>query len=142
MAERRSPCPIAYALDLLGDRWTLLVVRDLALNGRRYFHQFEAAGEGIASNVLADRLKLLVEAGIAEKSRDPEKGSRRLYRLTDKGVDLLPILLEMIVWSGKHDPDTVVSPAYLKRATRKRDALLDELRAAARATNQAAAADA
>lgn len=142
MTDRRSPCPIAHALDLLGDRWTLLVVRDLALNGRRYFHEFENAGEGIATNILADRLKLLVEAGIAEKMRDPDKGSRRIYRLTEKGLDLLPMLLEMIVWSGKHDPDTVVSPAYLKRATRQREALLDELRAGAVATDARANASA
>ena len=98
MPDRRSPCPIAFALDLFGDRWSLLIVRDIALEGKRYFHEFESAGEGIATNILTDRLKLLVDSGILEKARDPAKGSRRIYRLTEKGLDLLPILLDMIVW--------------------------------------------
>lgn len=132
MPDRRSPCPIASALDIFGDRWTLLIVRDIALKGSRYFHEFENAGEGIATNVLTDRLKLLVDQGILEKARDPEKGSRRIYRLSEKGLDLLPILLEMIVWSGKHDPDTVVSPDYLERATKQRKTMLRDWRATAR----------
>ena len=131
MTNRRSDCPIAFALDVLGDRWTLLIVRDVAMRGKRYFHEFEYAGEGIATNILADRLKLLVENGILEKTRDPEKGSRRLYQLTEKGADLLPLILELIVWSGKHDPDSVVSDAYLKKATRQRQSMLREMRRAA-----------
>ncbi len=136
MPDRRSPCPIAFALDLFGDRWTLLVVRDMALKGKSHFHEFENAGEGIATNILADRLKLLVEYGVVEKARDPEKGSRRIYRLTEKGLDLLPVLLEMIVWSGKHDPETGVSADYLDRATRRRQSMLRDLRAAARTVDE------
>ncbi|MDA0369567.1 MAG: helix-turn-helix domain-containing protein [Proteobacteria bacterium] len=131
MTARRSECPIAYALDLLGDRWTLLIVRDVALHGKRYFHEFENAGERIATNILTDRLKLLVENGILKKARDPEKGSRRLYQLTDKGADLLPLILELIIWSGKHDPRTVVSDGYMVRATRRRASVLREMRKAA-----------
>lgn len=135
MSDRRSPCPIAFALDLFGDRWTLLIVRDVALKGYRHFHEFESAGEGVATNILTDRLKLLVDTGILEKARDPEKGSRRIYRLTDKGLDLLPVLLDMIVWSGKHDPDTAVSPAYLERVQTRRRTVLKEWRATARKSN-------
>lgn len=130
-APRRSECPIAFALDLFGDRWSLLIVRDIALKGKRYFHELENAGEGIATNILSDRLKSLVSDGILIKARDPEKGSRRIYRLTDKGLDLLPVLLEMIVWSGKHDPQTVVSRDYLERATKRRQTMLKDLRASA-----------
>jgi len=137
MTARRSPCPIAFALDVFGDRWTLLIVRDLALNGKRHFHEFENAGEGIATNILADRLKHLALNGIVEKARDPQKGSRRVYRLTAKGLDLLPVLLEMIVWSGKHDPDTAVSPGYLDRAVRQRRSVLKGWRAAAQDTGRA-----
>jgi len=130
-APRRSECPIAFALDLFGDRWSLLIVRDIALKGKRYFHELENAGEGIATNILSDRLKMLVDNGVLEKARDPEKGSRRIYRLTDKGLDLLPVLLEMIIWSGKHDPQTVVTSNYMERATKRRQTMLKALRASA-----------
>jgi DNA-binding HxlR family transcriptional regulator len=127
---RRSECPIAFVLDLFGDRWSLLIVRDLVFKGKRYFHEFEDAGEGIATNILSDRLKLLVSQGILVKARDPEKGTRHIYGLTEKGFDLLPVLLDIIVWSAKHDPETVVSQDYLERATNDREALIKDLRAA------------
>lgn len=132
MAKRRSECPIAFALDIFGDRWTLLVIRDMALYGRRHYSDFASAEEGIATNILASRLELLVDRGIVEKSRDPDHGSRRLYSLTDKGIDLLPLLVEMIVWSAKHDPASPVTADFLRRATRGRGQLLAELRRSAR----------
>lgn len=128
MATRRSMCPIAFGLDVFGDKWTLLVVRDIALYGKRYYGEFEAAGEGIATNVLADRLRLLVVHGIIEKSRDPQKGSRRVYRLTKKGFDLLPMLVEMILWSAKYDDDSPVTRSFVRRARDHRVELLAELR--------------
>jgi len=128
MADQRSECPIAYGLDFFGDKWSLLIVRDIAVYGRRHYGQFEAAGEGIATNILASRLKQLVEDGIIEKLRDPEHGSRRIYRLTPKGIDLLPIVVEIILWSAKYDPDSPVTRGYLRRARRDRDGLLEEMR--------------
>jgi DNA-binding HxlR family transcriptional regulator len=125
--NRRSQCSIAYGLDFFGDRWSLLIVRDIAMYGRHNYGQFEAAGEGIATNILASRLKRLVEDGLIEKLRDREHGSKRIYRLTPKGIDLLPIMVEIIIWSAKHDPDSPVTKAYLRRATRDRDSLLEEL---------------
>ena len=125
---RRSECPIAYGLDFFGDRWSLLIVRDIALHGKRHYREFEMAGEGIATNILADRLKGLVRAGIVEKRRDPAHGSRRIYRLTTKGLDLLPVIVEIIVWSAKYDPDSPVSRDYLRRASVDREGLLEELR--------------
>jgi len=133
MLDHRSECPIAYGLDFFGDKWSLLIVRDIAIYGRRHYGQFEAAGEGIATNILASRLKQLVEDGIIEKLRDPEHGSKRIYRLTPKGIDLLPIVVEIIVWSAKHDPDSPVTRGYLRRARRDRDGLLDEMRRSATA---------
>ncbi len=130
--ERRSECPIAFGLDFFGDKWSLLIVRDIALYGRHYYGEFEGAGEGIATNILASRLKKLTQDGIIEKIRDPEHGSKRIYRLTEKGIDLLPVIVEIIIWSAKHDPESPVSRAYLRRATRDRESLLDEMRAAAR----------
>jgi len=126
--ERRSPCPIAYGLDFFGDKWSLLIVRDIALYGRHNYGQFESAGEGIATNILANRLKNLVANGIVEKIRDPAHGSKRIYRLTKKGIDLLPMIVEIILWSAKHDPQSPVTRAFQHRATRDREGLLHELR--------------
>ena len=128
MRERRSECPIAFALDVVGDRWSLLIVRDIALYGRRHNRQFQGAGEGIATNILASRLRLLVDQGILHRARDPDSGRRRIYTLTDKGLDLLPLLVEMIVWSARHDPETPVPESYLTRATQDRAGLVQELR--------------
>lgn len=129
--ERRSECPISYGLDFFGDRWSLLIVRDIAMKGMQHYGEFAEAGEGIATNILASRLKHLLASGIIEKHPDPDHGSKRIYRLTEKGVDLLPVIVEIIVWSAKHDPDSPVTRAYLDRATRDREGLLEEMRAAA-----------
>ena len=94
------------------------------------------AGEGIATNVLAARLKGLVRAGIVEKLCDPAHGSRRIYRLTKKGLDLLPVIVEIIVWSAKYDPNSPVSTDYLRRATADREGLLRELRQGHAATSE------
>ena len=126
--DRRSECPIAFGLDFFGDRWSLLIVRDIAIFGRRHYGQFEAAGEGIATNILASRLKRLVQDGIVEKLSDPEHRSKRIYRLTPKGIDLLPIIVEIILWSARHDPDSPVTKSFVRRAEHDRAELLSELR--------------
>src|SRR3954466_963625 len=96
--HRRSDCPVHFALEVFGDPWTLLIVRDLMFKGRRTYTEFLRAEEGIATNVLADRLVLLEGDGIIV--RDSTVGSSGGYRLTPKGVDLLPIMLEIIGWSA------------------------------------------
>lgn len=98
----RSLCPISLALDLFGDSWSLLVVRDLMFKGISGYNGFLAAGEGIATNVLSDRLAKLEAAGVIEKRRDPEDGRRFVYRLTAKGGDLAPVLVSMVLWSARH----------------------------------------
>lgn len=128
MTERRSQCPISFALDIFGDKWTLLIVRDMALHGRHHYGEFAAASEHISTNILADRLELLVEHDIVQKSPDPTNRSRRIYTLTKKGLDLLPILIDLIVWSAKHDPDSVVPRKYLRKALHHREELLAHLR--------------
>ena len=100
MKDRRSPCPIACTLDLLGDRWTLLVVRDLFL-GRSQFKEFAASPEKIATNILSDRLSRLVEAGIAEHRLDGSS-KRGSYRLTKKGESLRPLVEQIASWGLKH----------------------------------------
>jgi DNA-binding HxlR family transcriptional regulator len=106
----RSHCPVSFALDVLGDRWTLLVVRDMLLFGKRTYSQFLASEEGIATNVLADRLGWLVRQGIVTK-----RG--RGYQMTGKGRDLLPVLLELVKWSAKYDPHTAAPAPFVRRAT-------------------------
>jgi DNA-binding HxlR family transcriptional regulator len=105
-AGMRSPCPVACSLDLLGDKWSLLVVRDLLL-GKTMYSEFQKSSEGIPTNILAERLKRLLAAGIIEKSRYQERPVRYAYQLTAKGVDLQPVLLAMIDWGNKHVPGTV-----------------------------------
>jgi DNA-binding HxlR family transcriptional regulator len=95
--KKRSPCPIACTLDLVGDRWTLLVVRDMAC-GKSLFKEFSASPEGIATNILTDRLDRLCAAGLAETFTPVELSNREAYRLTTKGKSLLPVLESVAVW--------------------------------------------
>lgn len=125
--DRRSPCPIAYALDLFGDRWTLLVLRDAILGGKRHFQEFLDGGEGIATNVLSDRLKRLEEAGMLTKDRDPADRKRFVYRPTAKAKDTLPVMLEIVAWSARYDPETPVSAALRRRIHEERAQLVEEI---------------
>jgi len=104
--NRRSTCPIATALELIGDRWTLLVIRDLAFSGKRHFREFLKSEEAISSNILADRLNQLVETGLLTKSGDPTHAQKAVYSLTEKGIDLLPVLVGISAWTQKHYPET------------------------------------
>ena len=105
-ATRRSDCPISFALDTFGDRWSLLVMRDLLFQEKDQFRDFAASEERIASNILADRLQRLEQAGLIMKVSGPGGRERTAYRATDKGKDLIPVLLEMMLWSARYDPDT------------------------------------
>lgn len=113
---RRSGCPISIALELLGDAWSLLIVRDLMFKDRRSFNDFLTGGEGIASNILADRLRKLEDADIVVKRRDPQDARRFVYRLSAKGIDLAPVLVELVVWSARHE--TTDAPPPVVRAMR------------------------
>jgi DNA-binding HxlR family transcriptional regulator len=105
-ADARSKCPIANALDVLGDRWTLLVVRDLLFLKKLRYSELAQSNESIPTNILADRLKRLEEAGIVEKRPYRLRPPRYEYHLTPRGGDLLPILREMVVWANRHIPGT------------------------------------
>jgi DNA-binding HxlR family transcriptional regulator len=106
----RSPCPVAGALDLLGDRWTLLVVRDLLFYDKRRFAEFLASPEGIATNILADRLGRLEQARLIQRRKYQERPPREEYRLTKRGRDLMPVLRELIRWGQRHVPGTAKRP--------------------------------
>lgn len=121
-----SGCPIDFALEIFGDRWTLLVIRDLLVRRKRYFNEMMASDEGIASNILTDRLKRLEGWGLIERRSDPENRRQVIYSLTAKGIDLAPVLVEIAIWSAKHDGNTKVNKAYIRRARQDRAALAQE----------------
>ena len=123
---RRSGCPLSLALDILGDAWTLLVVRDVLFKRLRTFNQFLEAGEGIASNVLADRLARLEEAGILSRRPHDGDGRRVVYGLTRKGLDLAPALVELILWSDRHN-DTDAPRRTIRSMRTDRDAFVRAL---------------
>ena len=100
--ELRSDCPINYALENLGDKWTLLVIRDLVFEGKRFYKEFLESEEGIATNILSDRLKKLEGIGVIESRINEQQKTQKIYSLTAKGKDLIPLLIEMILWSSKH----------------------------------------
>lgn len=126
--KRDTGCPVAFALDAFGDRWTLVIIRDIMMHGKTTYGEFLESDEGIATNVLADRLKHLETEGIIGKSRDPENRRRIIYRLTDKGWELAPVILDMIVWSAKYDPHTRVPQTMLDKISTDRDGLIAEIR--------------
>jgi DNA-binding HxlR family transcriptional regulator len=111
--DYRSTCPISSALDLLGDRWTLLVVRDLFFAGARRFGDFVKSEEEIPTNLLADRLKRLIQIGVVRRVPYQRRPLRYEYRLTARGADLLPVLLELSHWSHRHIPGRFRAPRKL-----------------------------
>jgi DNA-binding HxlR family transcriptional regulator len=105
MLENRSGCPINLALEVLGDRWSLIVIRDIMFGNRRHFRELLARSqEGIASNILAARLKRLVEAGLLSRSDDPAHRQKAIYSLTEKAIQLVPVLVQLGAWGRRHRP--------------------------------------
>lgn len=121
----RSGCPVSLALDLVGDRWSLLVVRDIMVRGYRTFREFQRAGEGIATNILADRLQKLEAGGIVQHEADADDGRSTHYRLTAKGIALAPVLLEMLIW-GAHYEKTDAPCAAIEQMEQNRAAVIAE----------------
>ena len=124
----RSHCPINYTLEHFGDKWSFLILRDLMFKGKRHYNEFLEAGEKVSTSVLGDRLKKLEEMGILTKGEDTVKKSRIRYSLTQKGIDLLPILLEMIIWGGLNDELTESPKEFIEQALGNRETLLKEIR--------------
>jgi DNA-binding HxlR family transcriptional regulator len=105
--KRRSGCPVNLGVERFGDRWSLLIVRDLMVRGLHTFREFRDSGEGIATNVLASRLKKLEAGGIVSAEADARDRRQVNYRLTEKGIDLAPVLLELFVWAARHEQSDV-----------------------------------
>jgi DNA-binding HxlR family transcriptional regulator len=125
ITQPRSGCPVSISLDLLGDRWSLLIVRDLMVRGYRTFREFLNSGEGIATNILADRLKKLEAGGILYTEPAVDDGRSAHYRLTEKGIALAPVLLELLIWGARHEP-TGAPCAVIDHLEQNRAAVLEE----------------
>ena len=125
--KRRSGCPVSISLERFGDRWSLLIIRDLMVRGYRTFKEFEESGEGIATNILADRLQKLEAAGIITAVVEQTDGRRVNYRLTRKGVDLAPVLLELLIWGARHE-ETGAPCALIAKMAKNRGKVLVEVR--------------
>ena len=107
MNEQRSGCAINLTLEALGDRWSLIVIRDIMFGNRRHFRELQSASdEGIASNILANRLKRLVDQGLLTRTEDPSHKQKAIYSLTEKAIQLVPLLAEMGAWGRRHMPVT------------------------------------
>ena len=101
--DRRSGCPLNASVEMLGDRWSLLIIRDMMVRGYRTFKEFLSSNEHIATNILADRLRRLESYGIVTTQPDPSDGRKLHYLLTAKGMDLAPVLTEMVLWAAAHE---------------------------------------
>jgi DNA-binding HxlR family transcriptional regulator len=129
-SARRSDCPISYALELFGDKWTLLIIRDLLFKPKRRYREFAESGERIATNILAERLAKLEAWELITKEPDPGNGRQFIYRVTEKALDLAPVLVEMIVWAAKYDPDTAADKEFVRKAKGNRERLIRDVVAA------------
>ncbi|MGF7229659.1 MAG: winged helix-turn-helix transcriptional regulator [Candidatus Saccharibacteria bacterium] len=113
-SKRRSSCPISFALDVFGDKWSLLILRDIIFYHRTRFSDFTPQ-EKAATNVLSDRLKKLEQQGIIEKRRDLTLRNQYIYTVTEKGEQLIPMLIELTLWGLEHDADSLASEAFIVR---------------------------
>lgn len=126
--KRSSGCAVTFGLDTFGDRWSLLVIREMMLGGKKTYGEFLEAEEAISTNILADRLKHLEVEGIIEKTRDPENRRSFTYSLTQKGRDLAPVLIEIINWSGKYDQSPNAQKGAVEKIRKDRKTFEAELR--------------
>ena len=102
-SKLRSHCPVNYGLEAFGDRWALLILRDIVFRGKRTYGEFLKSEEGFATNILASRIDHLIETGILQRETHTTDGRKDIFSLTEKGLDLIPLLFEMVLWSAKYD---------------------------------------
>lgn len=123
--KQRSGCPVSVSLELFGDRWSLLIIRDMMVRGYRTFREFQHAGEGIATNILANRLRKLDAGGLLSAEPAAEDGRSTHYRLTPKGIALAPVLLEMLIWAAHHEK-TDAPCSFIAQMEQNRESVLAE----------------
>jgi len=121
--DRKSHCPVNFALETVGDPWSLLVVRDIVFHGKHAFGEFLASEERITTSVLADRLATLVRTGILTKRRSATDRRKESYSLTEKGRALIPVLVELANWGVGYDPDVAANPFWVSKAQTDRAGL-------------------
>lgn len=126
--EFRSQCPISTALDIFGDKWSLLILRDLIFNNKSTYSEFLDTDEKIATNILADRLATLESGGILSRLDHPESKVKVLYKLTEKGIDLIPVLVEIIVWSERYHDVHPHAVQFVKMVKKDKEGLMQGLR--------------
>jgi DNA-binding HxlR family transcriptional regulator len=127
LKKQRSNCPINFGVEIFGDKWTLLIMRDILLFGKCYYNEFLTSEEKISTNILADRLNKLERQGLVRKQKDTKHGAKYIYTPNRKGIDLLPLLLEMILWSARHDPQTPVPPDVINRLEKDRTGVMHQM---------------
>jgi len=127
--ENRSHCPITFALDLFGDKWSLLILRDILFKNKKYYQEFSKSEEGIATNILADRLLKLENNGFITKTKDETNKKQNIYSPTKKSQDLIPMLVEMIAWSAQYDPKTGVPPKIKKQLIHDKNGYIKQVMA-------------
>ena len=127
--RKRSDCPISSILDIIGDKWSLLIIRDIMMQGKNTYNEFLKSEEKIATNILADRLCMLERAGILAKEEHPASKAKIFYRLTQQGIDLLPILVEMILWSDKYLDIARQSREFAGMLNKNKEAIINEITA-------------
>lgn len=130
--ETRSDCPISFALEVFGDRWTLLVLRDLLLRSRSRYRELLASEEGIATNVLADRLRRLEQRELIRKERDALDARQYVYKPTKRALSLVPMLVEMIVWGMENGVSARADRGFVRRFEKDRGRLIADLQAQVR----------
>ena len=123
-----SGCPISFALDLIGDKWSLLVLRDIMLWDKKHYAEFAASDEGISTNILAARLRQLESDGLISRLQDEDNRRRYIYQPTEKALDLLPMIMEMVLWSATHDPVTSAPPHIIEKIKNDRDGYIVAVR--------------
>ena len=124
-SKRRSGCPLSISLERFGDRWSLLIIRDLMVRGFRTFKQFQESGEGIATNILANRLQRLETAGIIAPEKEKTDGRKVNYRLTKKGIDLAPVLLDLLIWGARHEETGAPCALIVNMETHRQEVLAE-----------------
>ncbi len=125
---RRSDCPINFALETFGDPWSLLIIRDIVYFGKNTYGEFLDSEEGMATNILASRLARLEQQGILVKKLSPSDKRKEEYALTEKGLDLIPVLVEMANWSARYDAQTGAPVAWIALMEAEREKMIQRIR--------------
>jgi DNA-binding HxlR family transcriptional regulator len=125
--NKMTGCPITYGMNMFGDKWSLIIIRDMALLGKRYYGDFLKSSENISTNILADRLVSLEEKGIILKKTDETNRSKNIYSLTEKGKDLIPLLVSIADWAIKYDEDTTAPKEFINKVKKDQKAVVKEI---------------